>query len=51
MLEAITEQIVAFREERDWQQFHTPRTLASSIAIEAGELLEIFQWSSDATQA
>ena len=50
MLEDIIDKIVAFRQERDWKQFHTPRTLASSIAIEAGELLEIFQWSSDATQ-
>ena len=51
MLEAIVEQLLAFRKERDWQQFHTPRTLASAIAIEAGELLEVFQWSSDATMA
>jgi len=48
-MKALVEQILAFRKERDWQQFHTPRTLASSIAIEASELLEIFQWSSDAT--
>lgn len=33
-----------FAEERDWQQFHTPRNLAASISIEAGELLEHFQW-------
>ena len=32
-------------EDRDWQQFHTPANLAKSIAIEAGELLECFQWS------
>lgn len=51
MLETLVEQLLAFRQDRDWEQFHTPRTLASSIAIEAGELLEIFQWSSDATMA
>ncbi|GAB3135679.1 nucleotide pyrophosphohydrolase [Marisediminicola antarctica] len=34
--------------ERDWGQFHTPENLAKSIAIEAGELLECFQWSPDA---
>ena len=51
MLETLVEQILAFREARDWQQFHTPRTLASSVAIEASELLELFQWSSDATMA
>lgn len=31
--------------ERDWAQFHSPENLAKSIAIEAGELLECFQWS------
>ncbi len=34
--------------ERDWAQFHTPENLAKSIAIEAGELLECFQWGADA---
>lgn len=38
----------AFVAERDWGQFHSPENLAKSIAIEAGELLECFQWS-DAT--
>lgn len=37
----------AFNEEMDWDQFHTPENLAKSMAIEAGELLECFQWSSD----
>ena len=30
--------------ERDWEQFHSPENLAMSISIEAGELLECFQW-------
>ncbi|MBN1461975.1 MAG: nucleotide pyrophosphohydrolase [Armatimonadetes bacterium] len=47
MLEDLTRQIVAFRDERDWKQFHSPRNLAASISIEAAELLECFQWSSD----
>ena len=34
-----------FTEDRDWDQFHTPSNLAKSIAIEAGELLECFQWN------
>ena len=34
--------------EREWAQFHTPENLAKSIAIEAGELLECFQWDADA---
>lgn len=37
--------------ERDWAQFHTPANLAKSIAIEAGELLECFQWNDDADEA
>lgn len=36
-----------FSEERDWDQFHTPENLAKSISIEAGELLECFQWDND----
>lgn len=36
-----------FSNERDWNQFHTPENLAKSISIEAGELLECFQWSDD----
>lgn len=34
--------------ERDWAQFHSPENLAKSVSIEAAELLECFQWSSDA---
>ena len=37
----------SFVEERDWAQFHTPENLAKSISIEAGELLECFQWGGD----
>ncbi|THE08286.1 nucleotide pyrophosphohydrolase [Microbacterium oleivorans] len=36
------------RDERDWAQFHTPENLAKSVAIEAGELLECFQWDDQA---
>lgn len=42
------EKLRAFIAERDWGQFHSPENLAKSIAIEAGELLECFQWSADA---
>jgi NTP pyrophosphatase (non-canonical NTP hydrolase) len=35
-----------FVEEREWEKFHTPRNLAASVAVEAGELLELFQWLS-----
>ena len=39
-----------FVAEREWAQFHTPENLAKSISIEAAELLECFQWNSDADQ-
>ena len=35
------------RDEREWEQFHTPANLAKSICIESAELLECFQWSND----
>ncbi len=41
------ERIRKFIEDRDWSQFHSPANLAKSIMIEAGELLECFQWSED----
>jgi dCTP diphosphatase len=47
----VREQLVAFVSERDWAQFHTHESLAKSIAIEAGELLECFQWSGEADEA
>ncbi len=43
--EEASEKALAFREERDWAQFHNPKDLAMSISIEAAELLEVFQWS------
>lgn len=49
MLDDLTRQIIAFRDARDWKQFHTAKNVAASISIEAAELLELFQWSSDAT--
>ena len=36
---------LAFREVRDWAQFHNPKDLAISISLESAELLEAFQWS------
>jgi dCTP diphosphatase len=43
-LDEIRRRIQAFRDERDWMQFHSPKNLACSIVIEAAELLEHFQW-------
>ena len=43
-LAALAAEIDAFVLERDWSQFHTPKNLAMSVAIEAAEILEHFQW-------
>ena len=37
--------VLKFRDDRDWRQFRTPKDLALSMALEAGELLEVYQWS------
>lgn len=44
-LEKLSDRISRFNKDRDWNQFHTPSNLAKSIVIEAGELLECFQWN------
>lgn len=46
-MKRVIEEIRKFNLERDWDQFHSPENLAKSIAIEAGELLECFQWNND----
>jgi dCTP diphosphatase len=43
-LDALREQVREFVRERDWEQFHSPKNLAMALAVEAAELLEIFQW-------
>jgi NTP pyrophosphatase (non-canonical NTP hydrolase) len=40
----LKERMATFVRERDWEQFHTPKNLSMSIAIEAAELMEHFQW-------
>jgi NTP pyrophosphatase (non-canonical NTP hydrolase) len=45
-IEELQQKIVAFRDERDWKQFHNPKDLAISLLLEASELLEHFQWKS-----
>ena len=42
--EEIIKELIKFRNERDWEQFHNPKDLALAISIEAGELLELFLW-------
>ena len=45
MKEETIKEVLRFRDERNWKQFHNPKDLAISICLEAAELLEIFQWS------
>jgi NTP pyrophosphatase (non-canonical NTP hydrolase) len=44
--EEILKKIRAFRDERDWMQFHNPKDMAAAISIEASELQELFLWKS-----
>ena len=46
-MKELEKKIVKFAEDRDWLQFNTPENLAKSISIEAGELLECFQWNNN----
>ncbi len=43
-IEDLMSRINEFAEERDWDQFHSPKNLAMALAVETGELLEEFQW-------
>ena len=43
----IMNELRKFNEEREWEKFHSPENLAKSISIEAGELLECFQWNGE----
>jgi len=45
-LEKIKNSLMLFAKERDWEKFHTPKNLSMALNVEAGELLEIFQWLS-----
>jgi NTP pyrophosphatase (non-canonical NTP hydrolase) len=43
-ISALQQMIIKFRDERDWKQFHNAKDVATSISIEASELLELFLW-------
>ena len=47
-LESLRNQLRTFASERDWDQFHSPKNLAAALAVEASELLEHFQWLTEA---
>jgi NTP pyrophosphatase (non-canonical NTP hydrolase) len=43
-IKKLTEEVLAFTRDRDWDQFHNPKDLAIALSIEASELLEAFLW-------
>lgn len=43
-VENLTKKIMKFRDARDWKQFHNPKDVALSLVLEAGEVMEHFQW-------
>jgi dCTP diphosphatase len=50
-IEGLRDKLRRFAAERDWDQFHSPKNLAMALSVEAAELLEHFQWLSDAESA
>jgi len=46
-IKQITDALLRFRDERDWEQFHNPKDLALALNVEAGELLELFLWKKE----
>lgn len=47
-LDDLQQRLLMFAKERDWEQFHAPKNLAMALAVEAAELMEHFQWLSEA---
>jgi NTP pyrophosphatase (non-canonical NTP hydrolase) len=50
-LEELKERVRAFVAERDWERFHSPKNLAMALSVEASELVELFQWLTEAESA
>ncbi len=46
-IDELTQKLIAFRREREWEQFHKPKDLAVSLSLEASEVLEHFQWKNE----
>ena len=44
-IELIKSRLKKFADERDWEQFHTPKNITMALSVEVAELVEIFQWS------
>ena len=47
-LQSLTQALRDFAQARDWEQFHSPKNLAAALSVEAAELLEHFQWLTEA---
>lgn len=47
-IQVLRELVAAFASERDWDQFHSPKNLAMALAVEVAELMELFQWKTEA---
>ncbi len=43
-IKKLTEELRKFAKDRDWEQFHSPKNLSMALSVEAGELVEKFQW-------
>jgi len=48
LLNELQQELLAFARERDWEQFHSPKNLVMALSVEASELLEHFQWMTEA---
>ncbi len=46
-MKKVRDELLEFVRERDWEQFHSPKNLAMAMAVEASEILEIFQWKTE----
>jgi NTP pyrophosphatase (non-canonical NTP hydrolase) len=46
-MDELIKKLRLFAEERDWEQFHSPKNLAMALAVEVGEILEHFQWMTE----
>lgn len=47
-LDTLKQEVEQFVAEREWEQFHSPKNLAMAIGVEAGELMDLFRWHSEA---
>ena len=45
----LAEQIISYRDDRDWKQYHTAKNCAANISVEAGELLDFYRWQEHAS--